>query len=475
MKSVYFTTIYRCDQDVIDTLCVAEHVLKEIQKDHPNIKQLFRKTDNAGCYSGNSVAEIEYSICRQNGFTLLRHDYNEPHKGKDQADRESAVAKKYMNGYLNSGHDIITAEDIKKGILYLGGLADTKVSVIEINKNDCYILHSKIPHTQSFHPIAFTYEAMTSWQYYNIGIGKALPFSGIEFESGVNVLEEFQSSKEDRPGAESQGRTERHKRSLCSLKFCPIMGCTASFESEAELPRHNLSGSHQTVEIRSSMDEVKSYYAELIHASSNLHHDVSTGTVRSCSTSEIVSNCKLLAHFRKPGWALPKRKHTKFSHKQRKFAYDEFMAGELSGRKTSPEKVIGKMRSAKDKDGNKLFIPAEYFTREQVISIFSRMASKKRSGEFTEPIQLQEDNLEPLEEQDVDDEGDSELFEDENEAMVEELLNDVKNFDELKSGSFVYAGLMDKACSNSLKANTKLYIGQILSAKEEEFRITYLR
>ena len=125
----------------------------------------------------------------------------------------------------------------------------------------------------------------------------------------------------DRPRAESQGSTETHERSLCSLKFCPIMGCTASFESEAELLQHNLSGSHQTVEIRSSMDEVKSYYAELIHASSNLHHDVSTETTRSCSTSEIVSSCKLLAHFRKPGWALPKRKHTKFSYKQRKFAY----------------------------------------------------------------------------------------------------------------------------------------------------------
>ena len=127
-----------------------------------------------------------------------------------------------------------------------------------------------------------------------------------------------------------------------------------------------------------------------IHASSNLHHDVSTETVRSCSTSEIVSNCKLLAHFRKPGWALPKRKHTKFSYKQRKFAYDEFMAGELSGRNTSPEKVIGNMRSARDEDGNKLFIPTEYFTREQVISLFSSMASKKRSGELSEPIQLQE-------------------------------------------------------------------------------------
>ena len=171
--------------------------------------------------------------------------------------------------------------------------------------------------------------------------------------------------------------------------------------------------------------------------------------------------------------ALPKRKHTKFSYKQRTFVNDEFMAGELSGRKISPEKVIGKMRSARDEDGNKLFIPAEYFTQEQVISLFSRVASKKRSGELFEPIQLQGDNLEPLEEQEVDDEGDSELFEDENEAMVEELLNDVKNFDELKSGSFVYVGLVDKACGNPSKANTKL-VGQILSSEEEEFRITYM-
>ena len=53
------------------------------------------------------------------------------------------------------------------------------------------------------------------------------------------------------------------------------------------------------------------------------------------------------------------------------------------------------MRSARDENSNKLFIPAEYFTREQVISLFSRMVSKKRSGELSEPIQLQDDNLEP--------------------------------------------------------------------------------
>ena len=42
-----------------------------------------------------SVAEIEYSLCKKHDINLLRHDYNEPQCGKDQADRDSAVAKKF--------------------------------------------------------------------------------------------------------------------------------------------------------------------------------------------------------------------------------------------------------------------------------------------------------------------------------------------------------------------------------------------
>ena len=88
----------------------------------------------------------------------------------------------------------------------MGGPADTKVSVVEINKNDCHIIHSKIPNIQSFHSIAFTDEAMTFWQYYNTGIGKTFPFSGIEFESGGNVLEEFQASKKIALGQKAKER-----------------------------------------------------------------------------------------------------------------------------------------------------------------------------------------------------------------------------------------------------------------------------
>lgn len=77
------------------TLCVADHVLSHFHDIHPeitNTMQAYIKSDNAGA----SGPETEYVICKRKGGTLLRHDYNEPQKGKDQADRESAVVRRYV-------------------------------------------------------------------------------------------------------------------------------------------------------------------------------------------------------------------------------------------------------------------------------------------------------------------------------------------------------------------------------------------
>ena len=90
------------------------------------VKGPYRKSDNASCYAGNSCPEVEYLLCKEHNINLYRHDYNDPQKGKDQADRESAVANKFMNRYVNSGKDVISAEDIKNAILFHGGLETSK-------------------------------------------------------------------------------------------------------------------------------------------------------------------------------------------------------------------------------------------------------------------------------------------------------------------------------------------------------------
>ena len=77
-KNVYHTAISKCDQDSRDTLCISSHVIKQMKSDFPELKCLFRKSDNAGCYSANSLAELTRKICKENEIQLLRYDYNEP-------------------------------------------------------------------------------------------------------------------------------------------------------------------------------------------------------------------------------------------------------------------------------------------------------------------------------------------------------------------------------------------------------------
>ena len=133
-KCTYFTALGNCDQNVVDTLCITDHVLCEMKKEFPNLQTLYQKSDNVGCYAGNSVGEIECFLCKKYDINLLRHDYNEPQCGKDKANRDSAVAKKFLSAYIHSGNDCSSAYDIQKGILHNGGQNNVKVSVAEIDK-----------------------------------------------------------------------------------------------------------------------------------------------------------------------------------------------------------------------------------------------------------------------------------------------------------------------------------------------------
>ena len=164
---------------------ISAYVLEEFSKDYPDVTHIYAKSDNAGCYHGNNILENLYKLCKRYGITLVRYDYNEPCKGKDQCDRESAGAKRVLSSYVESGHDILTADDVYQGLHYGSVLRNTKVSVLEINSEESSLNGPNITGIHSYHSAVFCEDKMKLYRYYNIGSGKSVTYSSTSTLSKV--------------------------------------------------------------------------------------------------------------------------------------------------------------------------------------------------------------------------------------------------------------------------------------------------
>lgn len=95
-KHVYLASLDKCDQGAVETMCIADRVLEKFSSDHPNVKKLFLKTDNAGkfvrqwllffdlnqilhlgSYHANGVPECMHKLAQKQGITISSYDYNE--------------------------------------------------------------------------------------------------------------------------------------------------------------------------------------------------------------------------------------------------------------------------------------------------------------------------------------------------------------------------------------------------------------
>lgn len=93
-----------------------EHVLVQLKKSRPSLKEAFLRSDNAGCYHCGPLMLAVPSISKRVGVTIRRYDFSDPQSGKDICDRRIATMKSHMRRYLNEGNDINTASDMKRAL-----------------------------------------------------------------------------------------------------------------------------------------------------------------------------------------------------------------------------------------------------------------------------------------------------------------------------------------------------------------------
>ena len=97
----------------------------------PNLKNVFYCEDNAGCYhSASTIIGAKVQV-EKAGVTLKRLDFSDPQEGKGARDRKAASIKAHMRIFLNEGHDIETASQMKTAIESSGGIPGVVVTLAD--------------------------------------------------------------------------------------------------------------------------------------------------------------------------------------------------------------------------------------------------------------------------------------------------------------------------------------------------------
>ena len=81
----------------------------------------------------------------RHGVEFKRYDFSDPQSGKDVCDRRSASMKTHMRRWVNEGHNITTAEEMKIALESHEGVRRCRFAVVEINKSTQNSQVKKIP------------------------------------------------------------------------------------------------------------------------------------------------------------------------------------------------------------------------------------------------------------------------------------------------------------------------------------------
>ena len=246
-KVVYFTMIYWCDQHLKDVLSINKEVLKEFVKSQPQIKKIYMKSDNAGCYHNSQSPEALFNIFKKYGLTLQIYDFNEPAQGKDQCDRESATAKSYIHNYVDNGHDLLNADDVFSVLYYGSGIQDPEVCVVEIDSSVATLTGAKIPSFQNYLSIKSEDKGMVLWRYFNVREEIRIPYSGVTFQLGAILKKPFSKMQQCQKTNTSKKGKERLDRKLNNLFYCHEFGCCEVFHDKKSYENHLIKEIHNFI------------------------------------------------------------------------------------------------------------------------------------------------------------------------------------------------------------------------------------
>ena len=172
--------VENCSQDSNVVVSIIRHTLQELKKEHPEIEKAFLRQDNAGCYHSFTMLAACRLMEEATGIKVERVDLSDPQGGKGPCDRRAATIKAHVLRYINEGHDVVSANDLKQAILSHGGVRGVRVTLIDSTKQHPISLKGKLEGVSNLNNFHYGEECLTAWKAFDLGEGKAIPWSQLQ-------------------------------------------------------------------------------------------------------------------------------------------------------------------------------------------------------------------------------------------------------------------------------------------------------
>ena len=366
-KRTYINFIGKSSQEVGSVMAIYESCLRQLLIDLPQIKCIIDKSDNAGCYHTETLFTWRALWTKNNtNHKFTETMFNERQAGKDQCDRDSATAKRQMNFFVNSGHNIENAEQMNEALRSATAICDFSSCVMRIESGSPK-KPKNIKKISRIHHVKYIMENKKEkfhvWQYYRIGEGRKFPVGELPITPSYNVTAPFQKDH-----TFGNAMVEKKRRKEKEQIFCAEPMCQLAFESVDEMLHHFNFEEHDYVPNSTQLSSVADKWVDRFSAGDS----DSLGPSSSRSVEDTVATVSSGDPPLMKGWAIPQRKQRTLTNLQKNFLNKLFDQGELDGAKVTGENALTLMKEELD--------PDQFLPLESIKSYFSRRAKKLCQG-----------------------------------------------------------------------------------------------
>ena len=156
-------------------IAIMQDVLRSIKAEYPDVRRAYFRQDNAGCYHSFATILACPVISQSTGVQITRVGFSDPQGGKGAAHRLAATCKAHVLSFINEGHDVTNATQLRDALISHGGIEGVRVACSDaVTKTLPVRETAKILSISKLNNFELRDDRIKGWRAYSIGDGKEI-------------------------------------------------------------------------------------------------------------------------------------------------------------------------------------------------------------------------------------------------------------------------------------------------------------